>query len=298
MRLLTIAILLTFQLFGQSFANNRYGSTIGLVMDFGTHVKSFGIVAKAYYTDYFYQFNISSSLTFNTFSYGNRKKFIENRNALGLILLAGKKESRADFVIDGLNHNTAYNYGVGFNYLWYFDNIGTTQVSGGWSAHIKNTSLYFENDVFGGQARDRFRTGYLVGSYKLENVKIQLGSFIWTGETRGSTWIKAPMLKMPNGYRSLEDLPYGKTSHGTAFVGLQMRLPYGQMAHLRYGIDSENVRNWFQNRLVHDLVLLPKKVERNTPHYPRLDENGCPVFDDADVRKTRFFMQFGLNDGF
>lgn len=298
MRLIALLILVSFRLGSQTISNTKFGSTIGVVIDLGTHVRSFGVVAKAYYTDYFYQLNISSSITFNALSYGRRKNFIENRSALGLVLLGGKKNSRIDFVLDGLNHNTAYNYGVGFNYLWYYDNIGTSQVSGGWSAHLKNTSLYFENDVFGGQARDRFRTGYLVGSYKLDDFKVQIGSYIWTGETRGSRWVKLPMPKMPNGYRSLEDLPYGRTSHGTVFLGLQSRLPFGQVAHLRYGLDSENVRNWFQNRLVHDLVLLPQKIERNTPHYPRLDEYGCPVFVDEEIRKTGFFMQFGLNDGF
>ena len=200
-----------------------------------------------------------------------------------------------DFLLDGLNHQTPYNFGVGYNYLWYFDNVGTSQQSGGFGLHIKSVSLYQENDVFGGQGRDRFRSGHLTASYRTENWRYALGVSIWTGETRGSKWQKIELNDSPHGFRILEDLPYGKTSHGILYGSISYSMPYRQIASLRLGIDSEQVRNGLQNRLVHDLLFLPKSIERDTPHYPRLDDYGCPVFDKKERRRDKIYFQFGAN---
>lgn len=281
---------------GQSFRMNNFGGAVGLVFNFGSHQQSIGVSTKAYYTDYFYQLNLGNTFTFNGTSFGKRKNFFENRLYAGVALLAGKKESIYDFELDGLAHQTSYNYGIAFNYLIYTDNVGTSQLSGGWGVHLKNVSLKFENDVFGGQARDHFRTGHLTVSYKTENFKFSSGLYIWTGETRGSTWEHSSHTKMPSGFRLLEELPYGNTSHGVLYGGVLVRMPYGNNAHLRLGVDSEHIRHGFQNRFAHDLMLLPKKMERNTPHYPRLDENGCAVFEKELVRKDQIYLQFGIND--
>lgn len=116
-------------------------------------------------------------------------------------------------------------------------------------------SLIHENDVFGGQAKDRFRTGHFLAHYRLnEHIKLTAGLNIWTGETRESKWNKSPGIKMPNGFRDLSPLPYGKTSHGLLYGGIHINLPmYGQVAQARIGVDSEHVRHSFQNRLMHDL---------------------------------------------
>lgn len=281
----------------QTFSNDHFGCTVGAILNIGTHVNSIGFSLNTYYTNYFAQINAGSSIRFNLSSYGQRKHFIENRNSLGLILLAGKREQSRDFELDGLFHNTQYNYGLGYNYLWYFDNAGTSQRSGGWAIHLKKFSLLLENDVFGGQAKDRFRTGHLAFHYRYdEQMKFSAGVYFWTGETANSYWQKIPMEKCPSGFRILEDLPYGKTSHGIGYGGVQFKLPYGQTAGVKIGIDSEHLRHFFQNRLSHDLILFPAGMERNTPHYPRLDKEGCPTFDKDSVRKSRFFLQFNVNE--
>jgi hypothetical protein len=292
-----LLFILPFQFSAQTFRGEHFGCTVGAVLTFGTHVNSIGLSLNGYYTNYFAQVNIGSSVRFNGNSYGKRKMFVENRNSLGLILLGGKKQQMEDFELDGLFHNTKYNYGLAYNYLWYFDNAGTSQRSGGWGVHLKKFSLLLENDVFGGQAKDRFRTGHLAFHYRFdENMKFNAGMYFWTGETANSIWQKIPMEQCPSGFRVLEDLPYGMTSHGIAYGGIQYRLPYGQTIGAKMGIDSEHLRHAFQNRLSHDLVFLPKKMKRNTPHYPRLDEHGCPTFEKEMVRKNRFYFQANANE--
>lgn len=282
--------------FGQTFSKQHFGASVGLLLNIGTHVNSIGVSVNTYYQDYFYQFNVGSTFTLSGYSYGSRKNFIESRNSVGLVLLAGKREITPDFQLNGLMHNSTYNYGVAYNYIVYYDNAGTSQLSGGWGAHIKNLSILFENDVFGGQAKDRFRTGHLTFNYRYNDFKFTSGLYLWTGETANSVWQKVSLDQCPSGFRILEELPYGKTSHGILYGGISTNLGFGQIGQFRLGIDSERVRHAVQNRFTHDLIFLPKSFKRNTPHYPRLDENGCAVFENSLIRKDKFYMQFGINE--
>jgi hypothetical protein len=288
--------------------SQNLGVKIGLTISLGTHVNSIGVNSQLYYQNYFFQLNAGNQLKFNLTSFGSRKLFFENRMILGGVLLAGKRTNTIDFHFDGLNHNSNYQYGLSYNYIWYQDNRATSQVSGGWGLHIDKVSILFENDVFGGQARDRFRTGALLVSYRNQQYKFFSKLYLWTGETKKSIWIKDPQNGCPNGYRSLENLPYGKTSHGIFAIGIMTdptislknpSIPNPVMRNLvslSIGFDSEQVRHFFQNRITHDLVLLPKKVKRNTPHYPRLNSEGLPVFNKTEMRKNKFYFQSSVNE--
>lgn len=281
----------------QSFRSNGFGGSIGVFYNMGTHQRSIGVNAKAFYTNYFFQFNIGSSVVFHNLSYANRRNFIENRSAVGLVLLAGKKNATLDFDLDGLNHQTNYNLGLAFNYLFYLDNAGTSQLSGAWGLHFKNVSFKFENDIFGGFALDKYRSGIITLSYKTKMIKYNLGLYVWTGETEGMPTIKVDIPGCPNGYRNLESSKFGKTSHGIMYGGIQVNMPYGNVGYVRLGADSEHIRQVFQNRFIHDQLYLPTKMRKHfTPHYPRLDENGCGTFNPKLVRKDKLYFQFGLND--
>ncbi|HEY1038886.1 MAG TPA: polymorphic toxin type 23 domain-containing protein [Bacteroidia bacterium] len=295
-KLLQLLLLIPVFSCAQTFSYNKFGASVGLLLNVGTHINGIGLSANTFYKDYCFQLNAGSTLTFHLTSYGKRKKFWENRNAIGILLLGGKKETVPDFQLNGLIHNTNYDYGLGYNFICYVDNARTSQLSGGWGIHIKNFSALFENDVFAGQARDRFRTGHLWFSYRHRNYKFNTGLYIWTGESGKSVWERFTVPRCPNGVRVLEDLPYGKTSHGILYGGLIYNLGYGQFAHIKMGMDSEQIRHGFQNRLSHDLVILPKFVPRNTPHYPRLDKNGCAVYDKSQIRKNKFYLQLGTNE--
>jgi hypothetical protein len=269
---------------------------MGFQFNFGSHVQQIGIFAKSYYSPHFIQLNLGSSFTFNLKSYGTRRNMWESRTYLGLIALGGKRNNDIDFQLDGLNHQSTFNHAIGFNYLWYFDNKKTSQLSGGWSIRINKFSILFENDVFGGQAKDRFRTGVLQFNYLHLQHKFGIGAYIWTGETGGSNWIKTPQQNCPNGFRNLEDAKYGKTSHGILYGTYQYNFSGNNFTQLKLGIDSEQVRHVIQNKITHDLMFLPKKLPRNTPHYPRLDSEGCATFKKENKRKDKIYIQLNLNE--
>lgn len=298
MRILFVVIFLLFTgaTHAQTYFSEHFGGSVGVVVNLGSHKDAIGINLKGYYTDFFAQVNVGTAFFFHQRGYGGREKFWENRTVLGAVLLAGKKELRPNLMLDGLNHQTAYNYGIAYNYIWYFDNVQTSQHSGAFGFHIKNFSLFHENDFFAGEGEDRFRTGTVYANYRYEDWQFALGMNMWTGDSRHAKWEKNGFDKCPYGFSILEGEPYGKTSHGILFASATHHFGYGQNATLRLGWDSENIRHAFQNRLIHDYIFLPKSVKRSTPHYPRLDENGCAVFTSKDVRKGKFYFQLNAND--
>jgi len=283
--------------FGQGYFNQHFGGSIGLSTNFGTHINSIGLTFNCYWTDYFVQVNAKSSLHFHITNLGERKKFFESRTAFGAVLLAGKKERDSiDFQLDAINHQTNYNLGIGYNYILYHDNIHSSQKSGGFAIHLKEFSIYHENDIFAGQGRDRFRTGQFHFAYHYQDYKFGLGVKMWTGETRGGKHVDLINNKIRGGYKTLDHLPYGKTSHGIFYGSFTYNLPFEQDAFVKIGIDSEGIRHGIQNRLIHDLIFLPKSVKHHSSHYPKLDENGCPVFEKASAKKDRFYFQLGSAD--
>jgi hypothetical protein len=276
--------------------STKIGGQIGIQFNLGSHIQQIGFFAKSFYAPNIIQLNLGSSFTFNLKSYGNRLKMWESRTYIGLIGLGGKRECEIDFQLDGLNHQTNFNHAIGFNYLFYFDNRKTSQLSGGWSLRYNQFSIQFENDVFGGQSKDRFRSGVLQFNILNQQHKFSIGTYIWTGETGNSKWIKTPQKNCPNGYRNLEETLFGKTSHGILYAGYQNNFIMYNFAHIKIGIDSEQVRHIIQNKITHDLIFLPKRIPRNTPHYPRLDENGCAIFEKKKKRKDKLYFQLNLND--
>lgn len=295
MRFFLLFFLIPSFLKAQPLSDLSFGLQAGLVIDIGSHVNEFGLELNTFGIYKMIQVNAGTRFSMVLKSFGNRKKFLEHRMNVGLMLLGGKRKTIPDQYFAGLIHNSAYNNALGYNYIWYFDNTGTSQRSGAFGLTIKNSSLFFENDVFGGQAKDRFRTGHLLYSFRRDFVRFNLGLNIWTGETSGTSWIKTTSKVCPYGFKNLSSLPFGKTSCGVLYAGIQYQLPFHQTIHWRMGYDSEEIRHAFQNRFTHDLIFLPKSFPRNTPHYPRLDANGNPVFESKMRRNDLYYIQFGLN---
>lgn len=294
MRFLCIFFLLGTCCFSQSKSDIKVGFQVGIVLDFGSHENEFGLEMNAFGLYRFTQVNAGTRFSFLINSLGGRRNLLENRTNLGLLLLGGKRQMLPNNYFTGLTHNSNYNNALGYNYIWYFDNAGTSQRSGAFGLTLNKMSILFENDVFGGQAKDRFRTGHLQFSYYTELARYSFGMNMWTGETNGSPRLK-PTENCPNGFKNLTKLPYGKTSHGVMYFGAQYQLPFNQLIRWRIGMDSEEIRHFFQNRLTHDLIFLPKSFPRNTPHYPRLDKNGNPIFNRNDRRDDVLFFQIGTN---
>jgi hypothetical protein len=282
---------------GQNNWRPTVGAHLGVLFGFGSHQNDLGFKLDTYIGNSYFQLNAGYTGRFFLTNLGKRTNFWESRTSFGAVIMWGKKSNPLNMDWDGALHQTRTPYSIGFQYLLYHDRKGSSQVSGAWNIGIQRVDILLENDVFGGLARDGFRTGSLVVSYRDSLQKASIGLTIWTGDTRKTTWIRETREGMPNGYRDLTNNPYGKLNHGILYGEWKTNFYLGQTAGVRFGWDSEQIRHVFQNRISHDLIWLPKKIQRNTPHYPRLSDDGRNVFQRSESRKPKFYHRVFLNDG-
>lgn len=296
-RLLFLFLLCTHIAAAQSRWTPHVGVKATLLIAFGSHQNTFGVKLDSYVGNQYLQINAGLTSRYFLTNLGNRKSFGELRISTGAVVMFGKPNNPINMDWDGVLHQTSSSYSIGYAHYWYLDRVGTSQRSGAWNLGIKRVDILLENDVFAGQAKDRFRTGSLVVSYRDSLYKASLGLTIWTGETAGTYWDRTPLPGAPNGMRDLTGKPYGKLNHGILYGEMKHRFVGMQTAGARLGWDSEQIRHVFQNKISHDLVLFPKSMKRNTPHYPRLNDAGNNVFSRKEARKPRFYFQTFLNDG-
>ena len=283
-----------------SFAQNwrpQVGIHLGLLVNFGTHRNDIGLKVDSYVGNQYLQLNAGVTYRYFLSNLGNRQGFSELRNSFGAVIMWGKKKNPINIDWDGALHQTTSPYSIGYQFLIYVDQTKTSQFSGAWNIGIQRVDILFENDIWAGQGKDRFRTGSLIVSYRDSLQKASLGITIWTGETAKAPWIHDSLPGMPNGYHDISKNDYGKLNHGILYGEWKTQIIYNQTAGLRVGWDSEQIRHAVQNRFAHDLVWLPKKFPRKTPQYPRLDDNGNNVFSRKEARKPKFYFQSFLNDG-
>jgi hypothetical protein len=280
----------------QVFTNQQFGVKVSLIVTFGTNKQTIGCQLSSYYKYAFTQINGNYSIRLSANNLGGRKFLVENRFAPGINFFSNHNlNQKNDFIWNEIRQQGNGAYSIGYSYLLYIDNRGSDQKSGAFGIGLKDFFISFENDLFAGQGRDRFRTAQLELSYQKNGNFYSTGFQLWTGETRGSEWLKDSNKKHPFGYKTLDGLPYGKTSHGIWYAGFGQSLDYGNRNDFRVGIDDERIRDFLQNYLSHDLPFLPKSIERKTPHYPMLDSLGYSIINKGVPRKTKVFGSMGIN---
>ena len=279
----------------QRWSWSNWGLQVGISANFGTHVNQMGLKIQGYYTYKFFQVNAGNHIRFNTTNLGRRENFVTQRINTGIVFMGGKRNINPQLILDGLNHQSKYQYAIAYNYLWYFDNIGTSQNSGGFGFHVQQFSLLIENDIFAGTGHDRFRTSYLGIMYHNDLYNISLNTKLWTGETRGTLLQNTTDSLYMKGFKDLRDTPFGRTSHGIISVGFDYQIIYGNVVSAMAGIDSERIRNALQNDFMHNQVFFPKGWRRYNTIYPMLDAIGLPVHNKKDIAPAKPLIQLGIN---
>ena len=294
--LLLLLLFVKISSIAQFASGENWGIQVGLSTQFGTHVNQLGLKIQGYRIVEFIQFNAGGRINLTGKDLGNRQNFITSRLNAGAVILGGKRNALPTFILDGVNHQTNYQYGVGYNYLWYIDNAGTSQNSGAMGFHIDQWSVIVENDFYGGQGRDRFRTSHAHISYHEEYINLSFHTHLWTGETGGARRKKDD--EYPNEYKNLSNNPYGKTSHGILYVSADVLMARGNSIGLDLGIDHERVRHILQNKMMHDKKFVPASIRKTNPHYPMLNLEGEPILNGTKPPSIDLFLQFGLNRGY
>lgn len=288
-------------------AESFYGWSAGVSFSFGTHVNRIGIALSGYYTYSIAQLNSSIRGFYNFRSFGLRNKGLELQMSSGFQLGFGRKQIDRNPFIGPAENNLLQDYSVGYDYLIYLDKMGTSQTSGILSVNALDVKFATENDLFGfGDGwRDRFRTGAFLLEYRYQNFKFGISSSIWTDDYTICKKVLDTDYPARFGYKSDEKCKYGGLNRST--LGLRMNylipthvVPFNQNVQMDIGFDSEHIRNFLQNKLVHDHYPIPAKwIKRNPCHIPMQSQDGGQYLyqEEQKVEKATFYYNLGVNQG-
>lgn len=270
---------------------------LGLVWVWGHPVARLGAAGQIALIGDFWQTTAGFAVHYHFRQYGPPQNGWEWQPSIGLSLGFGPASERPVFGPDQMPR--AWSLG----YLWtgYFDQIQTSQFTGAFSLRGGPVFAVLENDAFSPVLPgDQFRTGALRLGYFSEKYLVEGLVGLWHGQTKapGITRQHVPGYPGRWGFRDLSEGLYGGYSNGVAMLKVQYLLPFGQRMVVGAGVDAEQVRDFFQNRLVHDLRFVPPRLNRaRNPHYPMLDKEGCPYLGEEGqkVRAPRLAWVIGLN---
>ena len=246
------------------------GATAGLTVYFGNKTNRVGIFAGAWVRYDFVQLNPGVRLSYHFKNLGPAGRFWELNSYAGLLLAWGKRDSIENPFITNVSNQTMRRYSFAYAYNMYHDGTGTSQKTGTIALQFNKISLITENDLIGDN-KDRFRTSGTTIQYRHKSAVFGLSVLLWTGEK--GTRITGTDYPSRNGYMTQGRL--GQYSHGILCLQTQQYLGYGQNVQMSAGMDAEQIRHLFQNKLFHDKIFLPAGWVMNpNSHIPMLDAQG------------------------
>jgi hypothetical protein len=302
-------------LFCQNLTFDKVGGQIGLSCSIGTHTQRLGLIGRFFYNWQFLQLNLQSSFIYNYKSLGSCKKGWEMSIQPGIAGIWGKKNLQIERnpFIHPISNQSSKPYSIGYTYILYFDKLGTGQNSGAFGFQIQNFSFYFENDFLAFQSKDRYRTGAMAFFYRWKDWQFGLKQLTYTGDpySKFCPWIDDKIFPSVSGYIDMSSAPHGDKSLGILALQVERNLPlndwlnlnrdypFNQYIGAEIGIDAEQIRNLFQNKLIHDSKILPMNWGKvKNPHIPMICEDGCPFtfHDGQKIKPAKLYFQGWANN--
>jgi hypothetical protein len=266
--------LFTLQAQAQLFYNTNQGFNIGLVSALGNRFQRIGFTFQTYYYYDFAQINAEVRVYHNFKNLGPPGQYNELVTSAGLVLGYGVKRTEHNPFISVVSNQTNYTHSIGYSYNVYFNKIKTTQQTGIIALQFNKLSIISENDIFARPMLDRFRTGAILVQYQYKDLyQFAVNCTLWTGQMEHKV---TGDKDLPfSAYMDTTRSVYANYSHGLLSGQFKMALNNGQNLQGNIGIDAEQVRNFVQNSLVHNVLLGPKTFHQSKNSYiPILDKNG------------------------
>lgn len=278
----------------------------GLSCAFGTKVNKIGFtIGSALWYNYiqlntqYYAYHCFNNL-------GPDGKRSETQLHLGILGALGEIDSIDNAFFDVASNQTQRKYAIAYAYKIYHDKIGTAQNSGLIALHFNKVRFITENDLWAGKGYDKYRTGSFLLDYTTTNWQIILNNVLWTGnpKAKGSHREKNnPNYPARFGYYLFDGTPFSQYSHGIVTAQAKFRATSPNLLRwhsfdAQIGIDDERIRNAIQNKLIHDMPMVPRKWNKaHNPHVPMIDKNGKAYTYQLNqqIRPTKFFATIGCN---
>lgn len=281
-------------------SNSIHNIQLGVSVNMGTVLKRAGIFIHYSYINRHIQINTRVEANYTIAAFGTLKSTPELQANLGLIYGYGKSQDSENTIFSPISNQTGYDYAGGLVYNLYFDKIGTSQRTGSIVLEFKGFGIVHENDMFGQRRSDKYRSAGVLLFYSYTDFFYATNVVLWHGDAFASETKRVRKSDYPAkfGYKDFSKSKYGKLSHGILTFQSRYALSSYQVLKLDIGIDSEYVRNFVQNKLIHEKWYLPDKYAGyELEHYPMLMKNGEPFLykKGQKVRSSKFYFNFAQN---
>jgi hypothetical protein len=265
-----------------------YGVNVSLNFAIGSHFQRVGANLQLYYVNGLFQANSTVRAYFNLRAPGPRQAYPELLLSQGVVFGFGPTRSWFNPFFASISNQTNYEHSFSYSYNAWFNTVRTSQQTGIIAITVAGMSLLAENDILAAPSLDRFRTGAFLLQYQhLDQFQTALSCAIWTGQFGRKREIFLIKAFYNNCYMDTVGGRYTSLAHGLLSLQMKYNVGYGQDVQANLGIDSEQIRNVIQNRLMHNMRFLPDKLKQTKNcHLPMLDENG-KVFLYGEGQKIR-----------
>ena len=296
MRFLLVLFLVFYNLY--CVGQTNYGIYGGLSVNLGNKQTRIGLIGGGFINYDYVQLNLQAGGYYNLKSIGIGAKTFEGIIGAGVVGAYGAKDSTKVMFNTLLDNNTLRKNSLGYAWNYYWDGQSTSQATGTIMLAFDKIQIATENDLFGWLRgyEDKYRTGAIRVSYQYDNWEFAWKHVLYTGdldENRIGTDTNYPAR---SGYYSDENSTYSDKSHGIAALGVKYKLPYQQVLTSSFGVDSEWVRHWLQNKLMHDLF---DKQDAKHPnrHIPMVADDGSQYLfkEEQKVKPTTVYFNLGMN---
>lgn len=282
---------LTLCSYSQLERGKNFGFNVGATIAVGNRFHRMGFLLQGYYFYDFVQVNAEIRLYHSLKNLGPLLQYNEAVASAGAVIAYGGRQNYFNPFINSVSNQTKRRYSIAYSYNAYFNKIKTKQTTGTIALQFGDISLIGENDLFAHPLLDKFRTGAFLVQYQYKNIfQTALNCTMWTGKMGNA--VKDDKGFPFIGYIDTTGGVYTKYSHGLLSAQFKFNMGYGQNAQLNLGVDAEQVRNAVQNRLIHDMIILPRKWYKPINcHIPMLDRNGNQYLykKNQKIKKSEFY---------
>jgi hypothetical protein len=257
------------------YQNKNTGFNIGANFAFGTHFQRFGLNFNFFYVNKIIQTNSEVRMYFSFKNLGPKFIYEEMVLAQGLVFAYGGKQNFYNPFINSVSNQTGFKNSIAYSYNYYINKIKTRQVTGIAAFQFNSVNFILENDIFARSILDRFRTGAFLIQYQYKDI-LQAGvnCTLWTGKMGKTTNIDHNKI-YTKCYMDTTDGVYSKISHGLLSAQFKYNIGAAQNVQANIGVDAEQVRNAVQNRFIHNMRFIPKKLNKtHNCHIPMIDDKG------------------------
>ncbi|MBI9062012.1 MAG: hypothetical protein JEZ14_08475 [Marinilabiliaceae bacterium] len=301
MKRFILICLLLIVFIGSGSCENGFGGKVGITFQLGTHVRRIGVMYQLYYFQELVQVSHGSSFQYVFKGLGPSLKRGEIQTFGGVQFYGGSSTDYTRYMLNEYSLMVGKTISGGYIWRYYFDQIKTSQATGGIQFTANGLTVVIENDLFGFYKghHDKYRTGAFAVMYAHNRMQVALQSTLWTGNARESEKVRKGPYPSRYGYKDLSKASYGNLSHGILAFRFDGIGAYNQTFRMESGIDAEQVRHFFQNRLVHDMIIRrPDFKFPGNAHVPMLQPNGMPYLYHPDhrIRPVKWYFQTGMND--